>query len=212
MIKMTKENMNRPAKKKIRKGLLERRERILDAATEIFATKGFQQATIDDIAALAGVGKGTIYRRVGRKEDFINLLYSRAADTAFSHLSSKIKTRDDPILQFKEAVNAICEVYENNLDLMSLLISKMPVLLEQKELKKSPIAKNDIFQLIENILQRAIEKDELRPVDTRPIVKGLFFFLNPYHYEYLRSRGNYTKGEIAQLTIDLFLDGLRKRS
>lgn len=47
----------------------EKRARILDAATELFARFGFKKASIDEIAAGAGVGKGTVYLMCESKED-----------------------------------------------------------------------------------------------------------------------------------------------
>ena len=44
---------------------------ILDAALELLAERGFQAATIEAIAARAGVGRNTIYRRWSSKEELI---------------------------------------------------------------------------------------------------------------------------------------------
>lgn len=49
----------------------DRRERILHAALEVFACRGFHQAQLDEIAKAAGVGKGTIYRYVPDKEGLL---------------------------------------------------------------------------------------------------------------------------------------------
>jgi len=46
----------------------EHRLAILDAATQAFARHGFKKASIDDIAARAGVGKGTVYLHFESKE------------------------------------------------------------------------------------------------------------------------------------------------
>jgi AcrR family transcriptional regulator len=43
------------------------RLRVLDAASKLFAEHGVAHVTMDDIAAAAGVGKGTLYRRFGDK-------------------------------------------------------------------------------------------------------------------------------------------------
>jgi len=43
------------------------RLRILEAAERLFAARGIAGVTMDDIAAEAGVGKGTLYRRFGDK-------------------------------------------------------------------------------------------------------------------------------------------------
>lgn len=43
------------------------RRRVLVAAQELFAERGVAAVTMDDVAASAGVGKGTLYRRFGDK-------------------------------------------------------------------------------------------------------------------------------------------------
>jgi AcrR family transcriptional regulator len=43
------------------------RRKVLAAAEELFAARGLAAVTMDDIAAAAGVGKGTLYRRFGDK-------------------------------------------------------------------------------------------------------------------------------------------------
>jgi AcrR family transcriptional regulator len=44
---------------------------IIDAALEVLAERGFQAATMESIAARAGVGRNTIYRRWSSKEELI---------------------------------------------------------------------------------------------------------------------------------------------
>ncbi len=43
--------------------------RITAAAAELLLRRGFDNTTVDDVAALAGVGKATVYRRWPSKED-----------------------------------------------------------------------------------------------------------------------------------------------
>lgn len=44
-------------------------ERITNAAAELLLQRGFDRTTVDDVAARAGVGKATVYRRWPSKED-----------------------------------------------------------------------------------------------------------------------------------------------
>ena len=48
-----------------------RREQILDAATTVFAEKGFHRATIKDIARQAGIADGTIYTYFASKTEVL---------------------------------------------------------------------------------------------------------------------------------------------
>ncbi len=200
-------------KKLPRKGLLERRNKILKIAAEVFAEKGLEKATLDEIAERADVGKGTIYRRIGKKEELFNFLLREAAGLLADAIKQGTKRIVDPLVQFKEVINILCDFYEKNLNLVMLLIPMCVPdikILRHKIDNDLKLAKS-VFGLIESILQRAIQKKQIRSVNTYIVAKGLFSFLNPYLYQYLRTKANYTKSEIAQFAIDLFLDGLRLR-
>ena len=55
----------------------EKREAVLDAALTLFAERGFHGTSMPDIAQLAGVGAGTIYRYFEGKEALVNALYQQ---------------------------------------------------------------------------------------------------------------------------------------
>ncbi|HXX77763.1 MAG TPA: helix-turn-helix domain-containing protein, partial [Ktedonobacteraceae bacterium] len=48
-----------------------RRKQILDAATQVFAEKGYHRATIKDIARVAGIADGTIYTYFSSKTEVL---------------------------------------------------------------------------------------------------------------------------------------------
>jgi AcrR family transcriptional regulator len=53
------------------------RQRILDTALRLFATKGYERATLREIAAEAGCSLGLTYRYFTRKEELVLSLYRR---------------------------------------------------------------------------------------------------------------------------------------
>ncbi|GIF11844.1 TetR/AcrR family transcriptional regulator [Actinoplanes teichomyceticus] len=59
----------------LRRDAQRNRERILTAARDVFAARGFA-ATLDDVAHHAGVGVGTVYRRFPTKEALIEALFA----------------------------------------------------------------------------------------------------------------------------------------
>lgn len=50
-------------------------QRILDAAAQIFARKGYKASLISDISDVAGVGKGTIYQYFSSKQDLFYAVF-----------------------------------------------------------------------------------------------------------------------------------------
>ena len=67
------------AERKQRSDAQQNRERILVVAKEAFAKSG-ANASLDDIARQAGVGRGTLYRHFPSREDLLKAVYQAAAD------------------------------------------------------------------------------------------------------------------------------------
>lgn len=204
---------------KFTKKIPKQQEKILNAAAEVFTEKGVDGATIEEIAARASVGKGTIYRQIGNKQNIIEQLFKEGIRITIETVETEIKKRTDPLLQFKEAIYAICEVYEKYSDLTVLLFEEIKHISSCSQkcnsgLENSPAVGKEIlrlFNIIENILKKSIKKKQIKPIDTNAFAMGLFHLLDPHFYWYLRNERFYAKGEIAQYVIDLFLNGIKMK-
>jgi AcrR family transcriptional regulator len=65
------------------------RERLLDSAIAVFAEKGYEAATIDDIATRAEANRGTVYLHFKNKREVVEALFDRmreSAEPAFAKL------------------------------------------------------------------------------------------------------------------------------
>jgi AcrR family transcriptional regulator len=90
-------NTSTPADERpLRRDAARNRERILEAAGEVFATRGLE-VTLDDIAHHAGVGVGTVYRRFRDKEELIDALFDERMDAVLS-VAEQALAVDDPWL------------------------------------------------------------------------------------------------------------------
>ncbi|HXS47909.1 MAG TPA: TetR/AcrR family transcriptional regulator [Solirubrobacterales bacterium] len=66
------------------------RERILDAATEVFAKRGYQGTTIDNIVAAAQIGVGRFYELFANKSDCFVQVYERIVADAGERIGAAI--------------------------------------------------------------------------------------------------------------------------
>ena len=57
------------------------RERLLDAASEVFARRGYGAASLDDVAEAAGYTKGAVYSNFASKADLFMALLERRIET-----------------------------------------------------------------------------------------------------------------------------------
>jgi AcrR family transcriptional regulator len=65
--------MTTVSERPLRRDAAENRQRLLDAATEVFATHGLD-GSVEEVARVAGVGMGTLYRRFPTKQDLVDTL------------------------------------------------------------------------------------------------------------------------------------------
>lgn len=67
-----------------------RQDDILDAAEYLFSTKAFHEVRLDDIAARARVGKGTVYLYWSRKEDVYLAIIRRGFAAVLAELENRL--------------------------------------------------------------------------------------------------------------------------
>ncbi|KAB2381876.1 TetR/AcrR family transcriptional regulator [Actinomadura montaniterrae] len=72
----------------------ERAARILDAAAELLARHGYRRVTVDDVAAGAGIGKGTVYLHWKTREQLFGAVFQREVLRAIDELRQAV--RRDP--------------------------------------------------------------------------------------------------------------------
>ena len=71
-------------------------EKILDAALQLFATKGFKSTSISNIAATAGISKGLMYNYFDSKTDLLRRIVSRAVETGTDIIEDALDRSDLP--------------------------------------------------------------------------------------------------------------------
>jgi AcrR family transcriptional regulator len=74
-----------------------KRDAILDAALDVFADKGFAQARLDDVAARAGVAKGTVYLYVASKEALFEELVRSGIAAPIAEIAERALAHDAPL-------------------------------------------------------------------------------------------------------------------
>jgi TetR/AcrR family fatty acid metabolism transcriptional regulator len=96
-------------------------EKILAAAAQLFTTHRFHEARMEDIAALAEVGKGTLYRYFHDKEELYVALLNRAGEGLAGRFKTEIRASDTPRRQLIGYVRAIIENSDANPHLLELI-------------------------------------------------------------------------------------------
>jgi AcrR family transcriptional regulator len=80
------------------------RARLLDAAFEVFAERGFDRASVEDVCEAAGFTRGAFYSNFASKEELFFALWQGRADAIVATVASRLDDLTDDPARFEEAL------------------------------------------------------------------------------------------------------------
>jgi len=148
----------------------ERKAQIINAAEDVFAQKGFDEARMDDIAKKTGLSKGTLYLYYKSKDDLIIAILDRIFQREFKALEksdlSEISATD-AIWTFVDTVSKDIKIM---LRLMPITFEFMGLAFRNKFVQKAfKTYFNRYMDILMPIIERGIDTGEFRKVDAYDI-------------------------------------------
>ena len=104
----------------------ERREQLIEIARTVFSEKGFDGASVEEIAARAGVSKPVVYEHFGGKEG----LYAVVVDREVRHLLTMTRealTSGSPRVLLEQAAIALLDYIEQSPEGFRILVRDSPL-------------------------------------------------------------------------------------
>jgi AcrR family transcriptional regulator len=154
----------KPARWKRRKE--ERTPEILEAALASFGEKGFAATRMDDIAARAGITKGTIYLYFDSKEAVFKALARQSAGAQIEAITRLVATSEGPAAELLHFVITTLGSFMRTTDrivLPRVLLAEMGNFPELAEFWRREIIDRGLG-LFETIIKRGIARGEFRDV------------------------------------------------
>lgn len=177
-----------------------KRRAIIEAASNIFAKKGYEDTTIAEIAEAAGVAVGTVYLYFHNKReiytsvslDWVVLLAAVFEDSTITTL---------PIEQVPRAmIEATFRICHQNSEQMSLFHVDIQ---SQEEIQKHKAADELITKALDSFFRQAIAQDQLPPFDTEMYTKILFGLVDSVCYECFCVEGGEREELYRERTIEI---------
>ena len=99
----------------------ERREQLLDVGRRLFAERGLDGTSIEEIAAQAGVSKPVVYEHFGGKEGLYAVVVDREVDR-FLAMATDLLQGEDTMAKFEVAAVSLLRYIEENADGFRILV------------------------------------------------------------------------------------------
>lgn len=142
------------------------RDRILDAALEVFARKGYHRAIVDDIVRASGTSKGAVYHHFTTKEAVFLALVDDFAARLATAVAASIAGRSGALAKVEGALSAALTTFAGNEQLARLILLEAVSLGPTYQAKRSEVAER-FAALIRGYLDEAVADGSIAPLDTR---------------------------------------------
>ncbi len=142
--------------------------RILDAALDVFARKGYHDTRMDEIVSESQTSKGSIYFYFPNKEQLFLALVDQFANLLERRITEAIREHDRGMVKVQAALETCLATfgrYRRQAKVLLVQASGLGNTFEQKRM-----AVNDRFaNLIATYLDEAVEVGEIAPLDTEVV-------------------------------------------
>lgn len=185
-------------------------DRILDAAIEVFAEKGFHNARISDIAKRAGVADGTIYLYFRNKDDVLLSIFEEKMGVLIAGVHAALAGIDDPMERVRAFARYHFKQVEEHRALAEVL--QIELRLSNKFLKEyRPEKLWEYLGIFATILREGQERGVLR-AELNPFVMMWAFFgaLDEIAIQWVLSKkpSKFPLEATANSVADVFIRGM----
>ncbi len=184
--------------------------RIIQAATKVFARKGFYHSRISDIAKEAKVADGTIYIYFENKDAVLIALFEEQMKAVIDNMVSKLEREPDCVRKLEIFASTHLELIEQNKDMAEII---------QVELRQSgkfmKEYKNEGFARYLDVIADIVRQGQAQGVFKKEVIPNVFkraFFgaLDEMsRFWVLSSRRHYDITTAARQISGYFIEGIR---
>lgn len=187
--------------------------RIIQAATKVFAKKGFFHAKVSDIAKEAQVADGTIYIYFENKDDILISLFEAQMKSVLDNMVTQLSKEHDPVRKLRCFALTHLQLIEQNKGMAEII---------QVELRQSSKFmkeyKNEGFVQYLELIADIIREGQRKGIFKREIIPGVakrafFGALDEMStFRVLSRRRGYDIKTAAEQISDIFMSGIRASS
>jgi len=181
-------------------------ESLLAVAVELFNERGYDGASMEDLAQRLGIGKSAIYHHVSSKEELLRMALDRAVDGLFV-LAAEVEAQPGPAIeQLERLVRGSVGVLVDRLPYVTLLLRVHG----NTETERHALARRREFdRFVASLVKRAAAEGDLRDDIEPAVIARLLYGMVNSIVEWYRPASRRSTDDLAEHVCAIALDGLR---
>lgn len=147
------------------------KRRIFNTAIKIFSEKGYDNASVEEITAIAGVAKGSLYYHFSKKEDIFDMLLEEGLKLLKNNIEIKTKDCTTALEKIKAVILIQIKITVKYENFINVVLSQ--IWGEEEKNKKCKKAVFEYIKIIEKIIKEGIENNEFYDGNVEAIASGI---------------------------------------
>lgn len=160
---------------------------IFDKSMQLFADKGYNDTSVEEITAVAGVAKGTFYYHFSSKEEVFNFLIDEGMKLLMNNIEIKTNKSQNSIDKIKAIILIQVKIVAKYEHFIRLVLGEMWG--KDKRSNKCRQCILDYIEAIEKVVQEGINKDEIKSKDAETIAYNIFGLISASLIKKQKSNG-----------------------
>jgi TetR/AcrR family fatty acid metabolism transcriptional regulator len=187
----------------------DKHERILRAATKVFATRGFFGAQVADVAREADVAAGTVYLYFKSKDDLLIAIFERTMSEAIAEGRAALAGIGDPVARLREIARLHLERLGRDRHLA--VVFQVELRQSTKFMERfSATQLREYLGIIRDTIADGQAAGTIRTsINPTLAAKMLFGALDEMATNWMLSRRRYALASAVDDVIDLFVNGVK---
>ena len=179
---------------------------LVEAAARAFAEHGYAGASMERIAALAGVSRVTLHRKGVTKAGLLETLAARATEDYRRALWPALTAAGSGAERLRAALEALCGSAERHMALLVALRAQSDAVFHRSD-EDEALTRSVFTEPLERLLRDGAADGSLREVDPVEMATVLFNMVG-WTYIHLRTGHGWKPDRALRSTLDPILNGL----
>lgn len=149
------------------------KRKIFEASMKLFAEKGYDLTSVEEITATVGVAKGTLYYHFSSKEEIFNFLVEEGMKLLQNSIEIKTATKDNSIDKLKAIILIQIKVLKKYENIITIILSQIWGNEPRNKTCKDLVGR--YIKTIEEIVKEGINNGEIINGDAEAIASRYFY-------------------------------------
>src|SRR6478609_1147887 len=182
----------------------ERRQQLLEIGRTLFAAKGFEGTSVEEIAAKAGVSKPVVYEHFGGKEGLYAVVVDREIRTLLDGINVALRVETTSRVLLEQAALALLDYIEGSTDGFRILVRDSPT---GQSTGSFASLISDVASQVEHILAAEFKRRKLDP-KTAPLYAQMLVGMVALTGQWWLDSPKMKKADVAAHLVNLAWNGL----